>query len=260
MTFTANTLPRNFTPTPPNLKDLLDLFGQNLMIDFNCHHIASIQSFDEVTQTASVTINYQKTYYNLNQQTQQYDPVQVAYPILMNCPVVILSGGSCALTMPISPGDDCIVLFNDRDIDNWYNGSTNSGVATNRLHSFSDGLILVGIRSLANSLLAYDTTRALIRAGTVPGSIVAVGANPSGKALITNTYPTNSVTLGTTLQQLCANIQNLISALTTNAPTFIAATGSPGGPSPLNPAIATALAAVSTSLSTVTTTLQGLLE
>jgi len=261
MSFSSNPLRQNFTPTPPSLKDLLDQFGRNLLTNLNCHHIATIQSFNPLTQTATATINYQKTIFKLNDLTQQYEPVQQAYPILADCPVVIMGGGSTALTMPIASGDECLVLFNDRDLDNWFSGSSTAGVATPRLHSFADGLILVGVHSLLYSLLVYDTTRACLRAGKVPGAMTAIGVNPSNsKVLVTNTYPANTVTLNTLLQQLCADLQNLVTALTTNAATFIAVTGAPGSPSPLNPSIVTSLATVSTSLSAVATALGGLLE
>lgn len=258
---TTNKLPYNFTPTPPGLKDLLNLFEQNLMINFNCHHLGTIESFDPEDQTAQVTINYQRTFFNLNATTQQYEAVQVPYPVLIDCPVVILSGNQTALTFPIAKGDQCLVLFNDRDIDNWFAGSTTAGVATPRLHSFSDALILVGVNSLQYTWDDYDTTRAMLRGGEDSGSIVAVGVNPATlKALVTNTYPTNDVTLRTLLQDLCSNIDDLISALTTNASTFIAVTASPGSPSPLNPAIVTSLTNVSTSLTALSTEIGGMLE
>jgi hypothetical protein len=163
--------------------------------------------------------------------------------------------------MPIQEGDECLVLFNDRDMDNWYSGSSSSGVATPRLHSFSDGIILVGLSSLNNSWLVYDTIRAVLRAGVTPGSITAMGVNPNNKkVLVTNTYPANTITLNTLLQQLMTQLTTLISTLTTNAADFIAVTGSPGSPSPLNPTIVTSLTTISSSLSTIATAIGTLLE
>lgn len=255
-----NSLPFNVTPINPTLKDLLDQFGQDLMAKFSCHHIATIENFDPQKQTATAKITYQKTFFKLNTQTKKYEANLMPYPVLLDCPVVILNGGVTALTFPIQPGDECLVCFNDRDIDNWFGGNMNVGVATPRLHSSSDGIIIVGITSLPYNWDNYDTTRAVLRAGTISGSMAAVGVNPSGKVLITNQYPTNGVTLKTLLQQVCTDLNSLISALTTNATTFIAVTGAPTTPSPLNPAIVTALNTLSTSVSALSTQIGGVFE
>ncbi len=261
MAITTTEIPFNYTPTLPSLKDLLDKFKQDIMINFNCHHIGTIETFNSLLQTAKATINYQKTYFNLNPFTKQFESQLQEYPILIDCPVIVLGGASTALTFPIKSGDECLVLFNDRDMDNWFAGSNTAGVATPRLHSFSDGVILVGLNSLPNVWLGYDTTRAMLRAGDVPGTITAVAVNPSNsKILMTNTYPVNTITMNTLLQTLITDLQTLITALTMNAATFIAVTGSPGNPSPLNPVIVTALTAVSTSLSTLATEIGVLLE
>ena len=99
------------------------------------------------------------------------------------------------------------------------------------------------------------------RAGKIPGTIAAVGVNPSSsKVLLTNTYPANIITLNTLMGQLITAIENLVTALTVNAADFILVTAVPGNPSPLNPAIVTALTAVTLSLTAVNTAMGELLE
>src|ERR1035437_3798116 len=100
----------------PSLKDVLDQLKRNIFLELNCHHIGTIQSFDAGSQTAQVTINYPKTIFKFNPTTRNYDTVTPSYTTLIDCPVVVLSGGDAALTMPIKPGDECIVLCNDRSI------------------------------------------------------------------------------------------------------------------------------------------------
>lgn len=146
---------QNQLPSDPQLSDVLNLFRKGIFLDLNAHHIGKIQSFDPLKQTASVTINYKKTFF-LPNAIGVYEPKAVDYPILTDCPVICLGGGNGALTFPIATGDDCVILFNDRDIDKWFQGSSSSPVATPRLHSFSDGLILVGLRSLNNVLPSYN--------------------------------------------------------------------------------------------------------
>lgn len=165
--FQQNTLPFNQVSTDPSLRDLLDQIKKDIFLSMSVHHIGTIQSFDETNQTATATINYQKTFYTLNDANGTYEATVVDYPLLVDCPVICLGGGTASLTFPISQGDECLILFNDRDIDNWFDGASTGPVATPRLHSFSDGIIIVGVRSLANSLTNYDTDAATLQNGDV---------------------------------------------------------------------------------------------
>lgn len=147
---------QNLVPNDPELKDLLELFRKQIFLDLNCHHVGTIQTFDKTKQMATATINYEKTYFERNEETQTYDPVQVKYPILIDCPCLVTGGGGGAITFPIRKGDECIILFNDRDLDTWLqSGATTASNNTGRLHSFSDGMIIVGLRSMANVIDDY---------------------------------------------------------------------------------------------------------
>lgn len=209
-------IPYNFTPTLPSLKDLLNTFRTDLLINFSAHHIGTIQSFNAENQTATATINYQKTYPVLNPTTQQLEFNLVEYPPLVDCPVIVLGGGNASLTFPITQGDGCVILFNDRDMDHWFAGSQTSGVATPRLHSFSDGIILVGLRSLNQSLQEYDATRAVLQNGE---ALVGVGAS-----LIKIANEVQS--LKTILEGLTAKIDSVLSTgMVVSAPGPVVFTG-----------------------------------
>lgn len=182
-----------------DLSETLDLHSRNLSLNLNCHHIGVIQTFDSSNQTASISINYPMTQYVLNQTTQTYDEQPVPYPILLMCPVIFLGGGNSHLTFPVNNGDECLVLFNDRDIDNWFQGGSGSQVNSSRLHSFADGIALVGIKSLGKVISNFDTTHAVISASTGKS-----GVNISnGKVLISN----NGTSLNSILQSLITDIK-----------------------------------------------------
>lgn len=254
-----SSIQQNTVPNEPQMIDLLNLFKKNLLMDFNCHQIGTVQSFDETQMTASVTLNYKKTSFTFNQETFAYDAVLSDYPIIAEAPVVVLNTATTALTAPIQAGNECIVLYNDRDLDNWFATGSGSPNATARLHSYADALVLIGVSSLSNVIQAYDTVRLMIRAGNTSGSITAVGVNPqNSKVLITNTYPSNGTTLNTLLQNLITQLGNLTTAVGT-AP-LIATTGSPGSPSVINPAIAALLNNVTNALTTLSTNVGNLLE
>ena len=151
-------------PSEPTLKDLLDYHKREVKLEINCHHIGTIQSFNSANQTAVVSINYKRTQKEFVSGTK-FKYVQVDYAPIIDCPVICLGGGDAALTFPIATGDECLVLFNDRDIDNWFAGSSTSANATPRTHAFTDAIALVGIRSLNHVLQNYDTNAMAFRMG-----------------------------------------------------------------------------------------------
>jgi hypothetical protein len=79
------------------------------------------------------------------------------YPLLIKCPVFHLYGGSAYMTFPIVAGDNCILLFNDREIDNWFVAGGVQAPTALRAHDISDAIALVGIRNLQNSIVNYLT-------------------------------------------------------------------------------------------------------
>lgn len=141
--------------TDISLKDLLEKHKKEIMLSMNCHAIGRIEEFDSSSQTCTVKINYLKTRIIKNEQGR-YVENNYEYPLLLDCPTLIYSGGLSGLTMPIKKGDSCLVLFNDRDIDNWYEGSNSAPLASSRLHSLSDGIVFVGLNSQSTKLNNYD--------------------------------------------------------------------------------------------------------
>lgn len=244
-----NTIQQNLIPNEPHLIDLLNLFKKQIFLDFNCHHIGTIHSFNAINQTATVSINYVKTLFNFNPITGSYESTTTNYPITAEAPVICLGGGGGALTFPISAGDECLILFNDRDLDNWFVGGTGSPNGTARLHSFADAIVLVGLRSLPNILLNYDTTRVSLRNGTLGTTTVGVG-----ETLIKIANATT--TLNTLLQSLITNIETLVTATAAITVTGVTPGSGVSGP----PANAAVITAINTTLATLSVQIAGLLE
>lgn len=169
---------QNLIGTDHTLKDLLDLHKKDVMLSMNCVSVATVQTFNSVNQTVTATINYKKTYMEKNAQGQ-YNPVLKDYPILIDCPVVMLGGGPATLTFPIQQGDECLILFNDRDIDAWFASGQVGPLATQRLHSTADGFALVGVRSLSRSIVGYDQVNVALQ-----NSIAKLLLGPAGVSLL----------------------------------------------------------------------------
>lgn len=186
--------------TEPELTDVLNIFQRNLLLNFSCHHVGTIQSFNPANQTASASINYLKTVLVFDETTQKNVETFVPYPTISDAPVFFLRGGQASLTFPVSLNDECFIFFNDRDMDAWFSGKFSNPPDTPRLHSFSDALILVGPRSTGKSISGFDMNHALLQ--WIGGGQVGVS---SSKVLIANaTYKLNAL-----LQELISEIQSI---------------------------------------------------
>lgn len=163
--------------TEPQLSDLLDKIKDETMSDLNSIAIGTIFHFYPDKQTADVQINYRKVIKGgapePNSTNGDVD-IAVPYPVLSNCPVVVIGGGGGCITFPVAIGDTCLVLFCDRDIDTWFNyGITGAVPNSNRTHDLTDAIVLVGIHSLISSIAYYATNKVEIRYDLVKISLSA---------------------------------------------------------------------------------------
>lgn len=135
----------------PSLTDVLDSAKRDTQVTLNCTNIGQIESFDSATQTANIQILLKQV---LNINADGTKTIQ-AHPLLVQCPVVTMFGGSSFINLPIAKGDTCLVFFNDREIDNWLFDDGEQTPTTPRVHNISDGMALVGIRSFQNSIADF---------------------------------------------------------------------------------------------------------
>jgi hypothetical protein len=183
----------------PDMKTLLDMFGQRISSSINCVSIGTVQTFYSETQTADININYMKRIKgkSTDKEGKTIDTFE-SYPMLVNCPVVWLFGGSGFLTFPIAAGDECVVLFCDRDIDNWHaSGSSKSVPNSVRLHDISAGVAIVGLKSLVSKKTNYNASAVQLGYGSTVITMNASGAtiSTSGALNVSSTGNT-SVTVG----------------------------------------------------------------
>ncbi len=70
-----------------------------------------------------------------------------SWPILQAVPVWQPHAGGFHLSLPVAVGDECLILFAERDISRWLADGTESTPETRRLHHASDAVVLVGLNS-----------------------------------------------------------------------------------------------------------------
>jgi hypothetical protein len=120
-----------------------NLLTLSILNAVNCVRVGQIHSINNDSNTVEVKIMARATIDN----TQV-----VEYPLLTDIPLFTLQGSNCFIELPVAEGDFCIVLFNDKDMDSWFLTGGASVPLTQRKHSLSDGLALVGVNASTNPL------------------------------------------------------------------------------------------------------------
>lgn len=145
----------NFTNIKNTAEPDLTTFGKQVVreaqITLNAVQIGIIQSFDPSEQSATIRLVFKQVLSISPDGTRTLRE----HPLILKCPVMTLFGGESFINLPIASGDYCIVLFNDREMDNWF---VNGGVqvpSSGRVHDLSDAIAIVGIRSLQNSITDF---------------------------------------------------------------------------------------------------------
>ena len=114
-----------------------------------------IESFDSLTQTVSVTPAIKMRVWIDNEESY------VQYPKIINVPLVFpgVKTNGFFITMPVSPGDECLLIFSQRAIDNWHDKgdiqTPEEGVGS-RHHDLTDAFAILAPVSLPNVVLNYN--------------------------------------------------------------------------------------------------------
>jgi hypothetical protein len=178
------------------------------------------------------------------------EDVPFTIPQLQNVMVRMPHGKNYQNREPIAVGDTGIALFCDRSLDIWSNGD-GSPVDPNdsRSHDLNDAVFITGLDPFANAI-DDDTDDYFLGNGN---GTAQLRFTQDGKILIGGTDSASPAVLGdvlvTAMDALIGQISAIITALGTVP--LVAVTGSPGGASPINPAITALLSTASGQLSSI---------
>ena len=128
--------------------DVLQELKSDIGVSYNAVQIGIIEAFDPATQTATIRIAIKKII------SEEADGTKILkeHPLIMQCPVMTYFGGNSFISCPIAAGDNCIVLFCDRDIDEWLYSGGVQAPNSRRIHDINDAIAIVGIRNFQNSI------------------------------------------------------------------------------------------------------------
>lgn len=116
----------------------------------------------------------------------------VLFSPLLDVPVMLYGAGIFTITVPVSVGDECLVVFADRCIDAWFQSGGQQSQVVPRAHSLSDGFAILGLRNQTRLLDDYSTSSLQIR--TDDGETVIEVAD--GAVTVTaSTFTVNAATV-----------------------------------------------------------------
>ncbi|MFU3046012.1 Gp138 family membrane-puncturing spike protein [Pseudomonas paraeruginosa] len=113
-----------------------------------------VLSFDPQWQTASVQPLIDQVL---------VDGTRVPLPVLADVTVQFPRGGGFVLTFPVRPGDECLLLFNERCIDGWWQSGEPSEPLDYRQHDLSDAVAIMGISSQPQAVADFASDATALR-------------------------------------------------------------------------------------------------
>jgi hypothetical protein len=82
---------------------------------------------------------------------------------IADVPVHFPAGGGFTLTFPVKAGDECLIVFSERSIDNWHQHGGTQEPSDWRMHDINDAVVHVGLRSQPNVIPNVHATNVQLR-------------------------------------------------------------------------------------------------
>lgn len=141
------------TPTEPDDAYLDNQLKRNVSSEIKCHRVGKIVAFNKEDLTCDVQLLEL-----INKVGGGYDK----YAIIPQLPLIIEGTDTSWLTWGNIVGCECLVHFNDRDIDNWFETGEEYLPNSTRLHNFSDGFVTLRPRNKLK-VFQYDDQAVVLK-------------------------------------------------------------------------------------------------
>lgn len=149
-----------------NQAALLGALKDNLQSAMRVALPGIVESFDPVEQTVTVKPAV-KERISINGTAEDAE-----LPLLLDVPIVMPRAGGFSLTMPVTAGDECLVIFSDICIDFWWLSGGIQPQAERRRHDLSDAVAIIGCWSQPRRVPNYHTSGAQLKSETGRSSIL----------------------------------------------------------------------------------------
>lgn len=147
---------------PQSQIEIIRRFLNQFNCDLRCAAPGIITAFDPITQTATVQLCLKELIRIQKKSSVYQDTKQI--PELLDVPVVMPRAGNFIITVPITEGDECLVVFADACIDSWWqNGCSKNNEGqwqaqepmSLRRHDLSDAFAILGTWSQPQKIDEY---------------------------------------------------------------------------------------------------------
>jgi len=122
-----------------------------------------VEKFDTEQQLASVQPAIKRMLKTGRGEEEREIIVPRNLPLCINVPVVFPAGGGFHLTFPVKPGDECILMFCERSLDNWLDRGGVQEPSAKRFHALSDAFAIMGLHSKPKSISNYNNNAIELR-------------------------------------------------------------------------------------------------
>jgi hypothetical protein len=167
---------------------------ENYMMGLRVAMPGIIESYDAVTQTVTVRPALTEWLHD-----EIGNAAHIRIPSLPDVPLVLPRAGNYALTLPVSVGDEVLIVFADMCIDAWWQSGDVQNQIEKRRHDLSDAFAILGTWSQPRRLPALSLNSAcLMNVQTGMGlEVTASGVNVQGNlAVAGDIAATGSLNIG----------------------------------------------------------------
>lgn len=141
----------NYKASVPDISNAIKYSGLKTASDMNCMRIATVEEVHYEDLTVTVKLLNKKTLgQNPDGTLNVTDYALIRAKICYCCPFI---------TFPISVGDDCVLLFSDREIESWFINGDAQPVNYQRMHDLTDAFAIFGIRSIPKMIKLTDAEK-----------------------------------------------------------------------------------------------------
>ena len=138
----------------PDLTYAMSIFGNSIQYDLNCHRVGKIVKFNPDDLTCDVEL------LELKPTQSRLDK----YALIQGLPLLVSGGIDTNLTVGDVTGAECLVHFNDRDIDSWFDTGESYMPNSKRMHDFSDGFVSLRPHN-KNDVIDYEIDGTVLNKG-----------------------------------------------------------------------------------------------
>lgn len=140
----------------PTLAEVIQVQIDSNLIDLHTCLPAKIVSYDSSTQYASVEIQLQRKY---------EDGTMLPWPVIANVPVKHprCNGGQTYIHMPLTVGDDVVLVMSERSLDNWKTQGGMQDPQDRRKFNITDAYALIGGSAVPDAFTLDDDQAVTIK-------------------------------------------------------------------------------------------------